>query len=69
VMPQPQRVRSVLSGSRWHGTRRPAQGGTTMLLEHQHKPGVFDPGHRRASWALGSAGVGILLALVGRQVG
>jgi hypothetical protein len=40
-----------------------------MLLEHQHKPGVFDPGHRRASWALGSAGVGILLALVGLQVG
>jgi|Tabmets5t2r1_1033131.scaffolds.fasta_scaffold62070_2 hypothetical protein len=75
-----------------------------MLIEHQHKPGVFDPGHcrgcaretglldhyddvqrqertltqasrwarqarRHAIWALGSAGVGILLALVGLQVG
>jgi hypothetical protein len=75
-----------------------------MLMEHQHKPGVFDPGHcrgcaretdlldhyhrvqrqeqafhetrrwarqarRHAIWALGSAGVGILLALVGLQVG
>jgi hypothetical protein len=33
----------------------------TMLLEHQ--PGVFDPGQRRrANCALGSAGVGVLLA-------
>jgi hypothetical protein len=75
-----------------------------MLIEHQHKPGVFDPGHcrdcardadlldhywqvqreeqafqeahrwarqayRRAIWALGSSGVGILLALVGLLAG
>jgi hypothetical protein len=75
-----------------------------MLIEHQHKPGVFDPGHcrgcaretglldhydhvqrqeraltqayrwarqarRNAIWALGSASVGILLALVGLQAG
>jgi hypothetical protein len=75
-----------------------------MLIEHQHKPGVFDPGHcrdcaretdlldhywqvqreeqafkethrwarqarRHAIWALGSAGVGILLALVGLLAG
>ena len=23
----------------------PGRGGTTMLTEHQHKPGEFDPGH------------------------
>jgi hypothetical protein len=23
------------------------RGGTTMLIEHQHKPGEFDPGHCR----------------------
>jgi hypothetical protein len=75
-----------------------------MLIKHQHKPGVFDPGHcrdcaretglldhhdhvqrqertlaqahrwahqarRHAIWALWSAGVGILLALVGLQTG
>jgi hypothetical protein len=75
-----------------------------MLIEHQHKPGVFDPGHcrdcaretdlldhywqvqreeqafkeahrlarqarRHAIWALWSAGVGILLALVGLLAG
>jgi hypothetical protein len=75
-----------------------------MLIEHQHKPGVFDPGHcrdcaretdlldhywqvqreeqafkeahrwarqarRHAIWVLWSAGVGILLALVGLLAG
>jgi hypothetical protein len=40
-----------------------------MLIEHQHKPGVFDPGHCRDCARMGSAGVGILLALVGLQAG
>jgi hypothetical protein len=76
----------------------------TMLIEHQHQPGVFDPGHcpncaretdlldhyhrvqreeqtvkqahrwarqarRNATWALGSAGLGILLAAIALLTG
>jgi hypothetical protein len=75
-----------------------------MLIEHQHKPGVFDPGHcwecaretdlldhydhvqrqeraltqahrwahqarRHATWAFGSAGIGILLAAIALLTG
>ena len=88
--------------------RQPAgilgRGGTTMLIEHQHKPGEFDPGHcrdcaretdlldhyhhvqhqerafkeahrwarqarRHATWALWSAGVGVLLAAIALLTG
>jgi hypothetical protein len=28
-------------------TVAPGRGGLTMLIEHQHKPGGFDPGHCR----------------------
>jgi hypothetical protein len=46
-----------------------------MLIEHDHPPSLFDPGHCRpcarhaglvdhAIWALGSSGIGILLALL-----
>jgi hypothetical protein len=76
----------------------------TMLIEHQHQPGVFDPGHcrncaheadlldhyhrvqheeqavkqahrwarqarRNATWALSSAGIGILLAAIALLTG
>jgi hypothetical protein len=75
-----------------------------MLIEHQHKPGEFDPGHcrvcaratglldhycrvqgeeqaltetrwwvgqagRRASWALWSSGIGIVLGVVALLTG
>jgi hypothetical protein len=40
-----------------------------MLIDHDHPPGLFDAGHcwawaahRYAIWALGSSGVGVLLA-------
>src|SRR5215218_6285160 len=33
--------------SRQPTSRLPARGGTAMLIEHQHKPGEFDPGHCR----------------------
>jgi hypothetical protein len=86
-----------LGRSRRQAAAIPGRGGTTMQIEHQHKPGSFDPGqcrdcaretdlldhydhvqrqewafreahrwarhaHRAAAWALGSAGVGVLLA-------
>src|SRR5918995_3810065 len=80
------------------------RGGTTMLIEHQHRPGEFDPGRcrdcaretdlldhyhhvqrqeqnlreahrwarqarRHATWALGSSGVGLLLAAIALVTG
>ena len=34
-----------LAKSRRPAAASPGRGGTTMLTEHQHKPGEFDPGH------------------------
>jgi hypothetical protein len=51
----------------------PGPGGTTMLVEHQHEPGAFDPGHcqdcarqarRDAVRALWASGLGLLLAAI-----
>jgi hypothetical protein len=33
--------------SRWQYDALPGPEGTTMLVEHQHKLGAFDPGHYR----------------------
>jgi hypothetical protein len=33
--------------SRRQAAALPGPGGTTMLVEHQHEPGAFDPGHCR----------------------
>ena len=46
-----------------------------MLIEHEHRPSVFDPGHcrpcarRYGIWALVSSGVGLLLALLALLTG
>jgi hypothetical protein len=93
-----------LARSRRQAARSPGRGGTTMLIEHQHQPGSFDPGHcrdcaretdlldhyhhvqrqeqtlrqahrwarqarRHATWALGSSGVGLLLAAIALLTG
>src|SRR5215217_3982638 len=36
-----------LARSRPPAAAVPCQGGMSMLIEHQHKPGEFDPGHCR----------------------
>ena len=36
-----------LARSRRQAAGSPGRGGTSMLIEHQHQPGAFDPGHCR----------------------
>jgi hypothetical protein len=93
-----------LARSRRQAAGSSGRGGTSMLIEHQHQPGAFDPGHcrdcaretdlldhyhhvqrqeqtlrqahrwarqarRHATWALGSSGVGLLLAAIALVTG
>jgi hypothetical protein len=44
---QREATRARLAKSRRPVAASPDRGGTTMLTEHQHKPGEFDPGHCR----------------------
>ena len=101
---QREAIQARLAKSRRPAAASPGRGGTTMLTEHQHKPGEFDPGHcqdcaretdlldhyhhvqrqeqalkqahrwarkarRDATWALWSAGIGILLAAIALLTG
>ena len=42
---QHEATQARLAKSRRPAAASPGRGGTTMLTEHQHKPGEFDPGH------------------------
>jgi hypothetical protein len=42
---QREATQARLAKSRRPAAASPDRGGTTMLTEHQHKPGEFDPGH------------------------
>jgi hypothetical protein len=42
---QREATQARLAKSRRPAAASPGRGGTTMLTEHQHKPGEFDPGH------------------------
>jgi hypothetical protein len=44
---QRQAADARLARSRQQAAGNRGRGGTTMLTEHQHKPGEFDPGHCR----------------------
>jgi hypothetical protein len=45
VAVQREATQARLAKSRRPAAASPGRGGTTMLTEHQHKPGEFDPGH------------------------